>query len=93
MARPKASGRKKIEKKKIDALLEWLNSLPKATQDMIAKEMETTTGQLRQIAYGNRQCSTRLAVLLDKFSGGHVSMVVLDPRIDWNHIKLFIHAR
>lgn len=74
-------------------MLDWLNSLPKKTQETLAEKMDTTTGQLRQIAYGNRNCSPRLAVELDKYSGGVLSMVQLAPNLDWDHIRLFVHAR
>lgn len=81
------------DKERNTKLLDWLNSLPRGVQDNLANEMETSVGQLRQIAYGNRKCSARLAVAIDKFSGGVVSMVDLAPEIDWNHVSLFIHAR
>lgn len=74
-------------------LLDWLDSMPKKTQDMVAKRMETSTGQLRQIGRGVRSCSAKLAVEIDKNSGGQVSMITLCPEIDWGHIKLFVHAR
>lgn len=74
-------------------LLDWLNSMPKATQDKIAALMSTSTGQLRQIAHGARNCSPRLAVQIDKYSGGSVSMTELAPELDWEHVQIFIHAR
>lgn len=81
------------ENKHNTVLLEWLNGLPRQTQDTVAKKMNTSVGQLRQIAYGNRSCSVRLAVELDKYSGGMVSMTEMAPSVDWDHVKLFIHAR
>lgn len=78
---------------KSDKLLDWLNSLPVQTQRLLAERMETTTGQLRQIAYGNRHCNPRLAVLIDKYSAGAVSMVELAPGVDWDHVRLSVHLR
>lgn len=80
-------------KKHNENFLEWLNSLPRPTQNNVAAKMKTSTGQLRQIAYGNRPCSVRLAIEIDKFSGGKVSMVEMAKDVDWDHVKLFIHAR
>lgn len=74
-------------------LQDWLNSLPAATQRLIAEKAGTSIGQLRHIAYGNRSCSARLAVEIDKFSEGKVPMTKLCPEIDWEHVKLFVHAR
>lgn len=83
----------KKQGEKNQKLLDWLNELPKPTQDMLAGKMGTSTGQLRQIAHGARNCSVRLAVEIDKYSGGRVTMTELAPSIDWEHVKLFIHAR
>lgn len=83
----------KKQAEKNQKLLGWLNSLPKPTQDMLAGKMATSTGQLRQIAHGARSCSVRLAVEIDKYSGGVVPMTELAPDVDWEHVKLFIHAR
>lgn len=74
-------------------LLDWLNSLPPNVQSTLAEKMGTTIGQLRQIAYGNRKCNLRLAVEIDKYSGGAVPMTEMASSVDWDHIKLFIHAR
>jgi len=74
-------------------LLDWLNGMNKATQDLVAERMDTSTGQLRQIGRGKRSCSARLAVEIDKYSEGKVSMTYLCPEINWDHVRLFIHAR
>jgi len=74
-------------------LLDWLNGMSKESQEKLAAQMGTTCGQLRQIAYGNRRCSARLAVLLDKFSGGAISMTHLAPTLDWRHIRRVVHDR
>ena len=78
---------------RIQAMLDWLNGMPVETQNLIAKKIGTTTGQLRQIAHGNRRCNAQYAVEIDKYSGGKVSMTMLAPDIDWDHVRLFIHAR
>lgn len=81
------------ESNRIQPMLDWLNSLPAKTQASIAEKIGTTTGQLRQIAYGNRKCNPVYAVEIDKYSGGRVSMTLLAPEIDWDHVRLFIHVR
>jgi len=74
-------------------LLAWLNGLPTKTQKMFADRMETTPGQLRQIAHGNRPCNARIAIQIDKLTNGEISMTDLTPDLDWDHVKFQIHRR
>lgn len=56
---------------------------------------QTTVGQLRQIAYGNRTCSPELAVLLDRESDSKLPMQTMcpEPTIDWVHVKKVMRKR
>lgn len=74
-------------------LLAWLNGLPTETQKLFADRMETTPGQLRQIAHGNRPCNARVAIQIDKLTNGEISMTDLTPDLDWDHVKFQIHRR
>lgn len=79
--------------KKNEEMLAWLNGMPRKTQVSMAEKMGTSIGQLRQIAHGNRSCSVKLAVEIDKYSAGQFSMRTLAPEVDWDHVLMFLPAR
>lgn len=59
-------------------LLAWLKT---ATEQQISMT-GTTSGHLRQIAYGNRKASAEVAARLESVSGGQVTRKRLRPE-DW----------
>ncbi|WP_232311058.1 transcriptional regulator [Herbaspirillum autotrophicum] len=66
-------------------LIQYLNSLPVAKRDEFAQRCATSFEYLRQIGYGNRQCSPRLAVNLERESRGAITRKILFPD-DWQQL-------
>ncbi|MDU9391905.1 YdaS family helix-turn-helix protein [Pseudomonas sp. zfem002] len=62
-------------------LLEWL----KTATDADIEKTGTTRGYLKQIAYGNKQASARVASSLEKESSGALTRQSLRPN-DWTVI-------
>jgi|GEM_PF-396871 len=65
---------------------QFLNSLSVPRRAELAARCGTSIGYLRQIAYGNRRCSPKLAVCLERESGGVITRKGLRPD-DW--VKLW----
>jgi DNA-binding transcriptional regulator YdaS (Cro superfamily) len=68
-------------------LLQYLNGLPVAEQDVFAKRCKTTIGYLRQIAYGHRKCNAELAIEIERESKRAVTCEALCPHADWAYIR------
>jgi DNA-binding transcriptional regulator YdaS (Cro superfamily) len=65
----------------------YIKILDKAKLDDLAARCETTAGQLKQIAYGNRRASVRLAVSLERETQGKVTCEQLRPDVDWAYLR------
>jgi len=63
-------------------LLQYLNSLSSQRRAEVAARCETSFEYLRQIAYGNRPCSPKIAVCLERESGALITRKLLFPD-DW----------
>jgi DNA-binding transcriptional regulator YdaS (Cro superfamily) len=63
-------------------LTQFLNSLSSQQRVEIAASCGTSFEYLRQIGYGNRPCSPRIAVCLERESAGTVTRKSLFPD-DW----------
>lgn len=68
-------------------LLDYMKPLSKADIDAFAVACSTTTGQLKQIAYGHRRAGAALAIAIDRQSEGKVPCEVLRPDIDWSYLR------
>jgi len=66
-------------------LIQYLNSLPVAKRDEFAQRCATSFEYLRQIGYGNRQCSPRIAVNLERETQGVITRKLLFPN-DWQQL-------
>jgi DNA-binding transcriptional regulator YdaS (Cro superfamily) len=66
-------------------LQQFLNSLPLPRRAEVAARCGTSFEYLRQIGYGNRPCSARIAVCLERESGGLVTRKSLFPD-DWINV-------
>lgn len=84
---------KKHQPARNQKMIDWLNKMTRPSQKAMAYQMATSIGQLRQIAYGKRPCNTRLAILIDRWSGGQITMSELAPELDWNYVKVVIPNR
>ncbi|OAI91572.1 YdaS family helix-turn-helix protein [Pseudomonas putida] len=68
----------------------YIKHLDKASLDRLAQQCDTTVGQLRQVAYGNRRANAGLAINLDRETAGAVTCEELRPDIDWGYLR---HAK
>lgn len=68
-------------------LHEYIKTLDKTMLLELAKRCETTVGQLRQIAYGNRRASGGLAVCIERETRGVITCECLRPDIDWAYLR------
>lgn len=68
-------------------LKSFLDALSPADREDLASRCETTSGHLRNVAYGFRPCSERLAINLERESSGKVRCEQLCPGADWAVIR------
>lgn len=64
----------------------WL-SLSVAERPDFASRCETTAGHLRNIAYGSKPCAEKLAIAIERESGGVVRCESLRPDVDWAYLR------
>ena len=69
------------------SLHSYIKILDKAKLEELAARCETTAGQLKQIAYGNRRASVRLAVSLERETQGKITCEQLRPDVDWAYLR------
>lgn len=65
----------------------YIKGLDKSALDGLAKRCDTTAGQLKQVAYGNRRASGGLAVSIERETQGKVTCEQLRPDIDWAYLR------
>lgn len=69
------------------SLRTYIKSLDKAELDGLAKRCQTTVGQIKQVAYGNRRAGAGLAVCLERETQGAVTCESLRDDIDWAYLR------
>lgn len=65
----------------------YILGLDKDSLDALAKRCQTSTGQLKQVAYGNRRASAGLAVSLERETSGAITCEQLRADIDWAFVR------
>lgn len=65
----------------------YIKALDRAALDDLAKRCQTTAGQLKQVAYGNRRANAGLAINLERETEGQVTCEELRPDIDWAYLR------
>jgi len=65
----------------------YIKALDRAALDDLAMRCQTTAGQLKQIAYGNRRANAGLAINLERETEGQVTCEELRPDIDWAYLR------
>lgn len=68
-------------------LLEFIKPLNKNALLAFATRCDTTPGQLKQVAYGNRRANAALAIALDRETDGAVPCEETRPDIDWAYLR------
>ncbi|MNN43688.1 hypothetical protein D3C81_1579360 [compost metagenome] len=69
-------------------LLEYIKPLAKSDLDDLAARCKTSSGQIKQVAYGHRRASASLAIDLDRETKGQISCEQLRPDIDWAYLRV-----
>lgn len=64
----------------------WL-ALSSTERESFAAACETTTGHLRNIAYGDRSCAEKLAIAIERESDRKVTCEVMRPDVDWKFLR------
>lgn len=68
-------------------LLDYIKSLDKPALERFAYQCGTSSGQLKQVAYGHRRASAGLAIEIDRHSGSSVACESMRPDIDWAYLR------
>lgn len=71
----------------IPKLVEYLKTLTPEQRSEFAVRCETTAGHLRNVADGWRPCGEKLAIAIDRESGGAVLAEDCRPDVDWAHLR------
>lgn len=65
----------------------YILGLDRESLDALAKRCQTSIGQLKQVAYGNRRASAGLAVSLERETSGVITCEQLREDIDWAFVR------
>lgn len=68
-------------------LLDYIKSPESIEVEALAGRCETSVGQLKQVAYGNRRANAQLAIAIDRATAGKVTCEELRPDIDWKYLR------
>ncbi|HIE3934819.1 TPA: transcriptional regulator [Pseudomonas aeruginosa] len=68
-------------------LIDYIKRLDAAELSDLATRCETSSGQIKQVAYGHRRASATLAINLDRETDGKVTCEKLRPDIDWGYLR------
>lgn len=68
-------------------LTEFIKTLTKDDLDDFASRCETSAGQIKQVAYGNRRAGESLAINIERESNGSVLCEELRPDVDWQYLR------
>lgn len=68
-------------------LLTFINALPKERRAVFFAACETTEGYLRKACSTNQKLGAELCILIDRASGGSVSVETLRPDVDWAYLR------
>lgn len=69
-------------------LLDYIKGLNTDQLGAFAACCETSAGQLKQVAYGNRRANAGLAIAIDRQTMGRVTCETLRPDIDWQYLRV-----
>jgi len=65
----------------------YLSALSTEEREALAKACGTTPGHLRNVSYGDRTCAEKLAIELERETGGRLRCEDLRPDVDWAVIR------
>jgi DNA-binding transcriptional regulator YdaS (Cro superfamily) len=70
-----------------EVLRKYLNSLEPEAQESYAKRCGTTVGYLRKAISAKQRIAESTAILLERESGGEVSVESVRPDVDWAYLR------
>lgn len=68
-------------------LIDYLNAIPVEARDSFAARCGTSFDYLRQVGYGNRTCTEKLAINLERETNRILVCEELCPGADWAFIR------
>jgi DNA-binding transcriptional regulator YdaS (Cro superfamily) len=68
-------------------LIDYLNAIPVEARESFAARCGTSFDYLRQVGYGNRACTEKLAINLERESSRMLTCEELCPGTDWAVIR------
>lgn len=68
-------------------LNQYIKRLSRTGLEDFARRCETSVGQIKQVALGNRRAGESLAINIERESGGAVRCEDLRPDVDWAYIR------
>jgi len=71
----------------MDALIDYLNSLPVPEQAAFAVRCNTTIGYLRKAASVGQKLRESVCINIDRESMGRVTVEQLRPDVDWGYLR------
>jgi DNA-binding transcriptional regulator YdaS (Cro superfamily) len=74
-------------------LLDYLNAIPVEARESFAVRCGTSFDYLRQVGYGNRACTEKLAINLERESNRMLTCEELCPSTDWAVVRMAPPAR
>lgn len=64
----------------------WL-SMPIPERTVFAQRCGSTFAHVRNVAYGQKTCAEKLAINIERESGGKVRCEDLRPDVDWAYLR------
>jgi DNA-binding transcriptional regulator YdaS (Cro superfamily) len=68
-------------------LKSYLAELSPGDRKKFAESCDSTWGHLRNISYGYRGCAEKLAIAIERESGGRVPCEELRSDVDWAYLR------
>jgi len=65
----------------------YLEGLSSDERAALATACDSTVGHIRNVSYGYRSCAEKLAIALERESGGEVRCEDLRPDVDWQFLR------
>lgn len=72
---------------RMETLREYLNSLETSEQEAFAARCETSVSYLRKAISVNQKIGEKLAIAIERESGGAVRCEKLRPDVDWKYLS------